>query len=108
MKSELDGLGNLGQKWTNVFKQTTNSQFVVKQISIVEPLVKLQQYPETELLTLQRQAKDFEGKIEGSIASKLRFETSILEVQDQIASAKQTYRTNFKEKYITNTNKKWW
>ena len=68
-------------------------QFVVKQISIVEPLVKLQQYPETELLTLQRQAKDFEGKIEGSIASKLRFETSILEVQDQITSAKQTYRT---------------
>ena len=68
-------------------------QFVEKQISIVEPLVKLQQYPETELLTLQRQAKDFEGKIEGSIASKLRFETSILEVQDQITSAKQTYTT---------------
>ena len=35
---------------------------------------------------LQRQAKDFEGKIESSIASKFRFQTSILEVEDQIAS----------------------
>ena len=68
-------------------------QFVEKQISIVEPLVKLQQYPETELLTLQRQAKDFEGKIESAIASKYRFQTSILEVQDQISSAKQSYTT---------------
>ena len=67
--------------------------FVEKQISIIEPLVKLQQYPETELLSLQRQAKDFEGKIEGSIASKFRFKTSILEVEDQIASAKQAYTT---------------
>ena len=68
-------------------------QFVEKQISIVEHLVKLQQYPETELLTLQRQAKDFEGKIESAIASKYRFQTSILEVQDQISSAKQSYTT---------------
>ena len=68
-------------------------RFVDKQISIIEPLVKLQQYPETELLNLQRQAKDFEGKIEGSIASKFRFQTSILEVEDQIASAKQAYTT---------------
>ena len=68
-------------------------QFVEKQISIVEPLVKLQQYPETELLTLQRQAKDFEGKIESAIASKYRFQTSILEVQDQISSVKQSYTT---------------
>ena len=68
-------------------------RFVEKQISIIEPLVKLQQYPETELLNLQRQAKDFEGKIEGSIASKFRFKTSILEVDDQIASAKQAYTT---------------
>jgi len=68
-------------------------QFVEKQISIVEPLVKLQQYPETELLTLQRHAKDFEGKIESAIASKYRFQTSILEVQDQISSAKQSYTT---------------
>ena len=67
--------------------------FVEKQISIIEPLVKLQQYPETELLSLQRQAKDFEGKIESSIASKFRFKTSILEVEDQIASAKQAYTT---------------
>ena len=75
--------------------ETTNEtlQFVEKQISIVEPLVKLQQYPETELLTLQRQAKDFEGKIESAIASKYRFQTSILEVQDQISSAKQSYTT---------------
>ena len=68
-------------------------KFVEKQISIIEPLVKLQQYPETELLNLQRQAKDFEGKIEASIASKFRFQTSILEVEDQIASAKQAYTT---------------
>ncbi len=67
--------------------------FVEKQISIVQPLVQLQQYPETELLTLQRQAKDFEGKIEAAIASKFRFQTSILEVEDQIKSAKQTYYT---------------
>ena len=75
--------------------ETTNEtlQFVEKQISIVEPLAKLQQYPETELLTLQRQAKDFEGKIESAIASKYRFQTSILEVQDQISSAKQSYTT---------------
>ena len=75
--------------------ETTNEtlQFVEKQISIVEPLVKLQQYPETELLTLQRQAKDFEGKIESAIASKYRFQTSILEVEDQISSAKQSYTT---------------
>ena len=46
-----------------------------------------------KLLTLQRQAKDFEGKIESAIASKYRFQTSILEVQDQISSAKQSYTT---------------
>ena len=46
-------------------------RFVEKQISIIEPLVKLQQYPETELLNLQRQAKDFEGKIEGSDSFKI-------------------------------------
>ena len=67
--------------------------FVEKQISIIKPLVDLKHYPETELLNLQRQAKDFEGKIEASIASKLRFETSILEVKDQIVSAKQSYTT---------------
>ena len=54
-------------------------EFIKKQISIVKPLVEIQQYPETELLSLQRQAKDFDGKIEGAIASRLRFETSILE-----------------------------
>jgi adhesin transport system membrane fusion protein len=68
-------------------------EFIKKQISIVKPLVEIQQYPETELLSLQRQAKDFDGKIEGAIASKLRFETSILEVVDQISSAKQSYST---------------
>ncbi len=68
-------------------------EFIKKQISIVKPLVEIQQYPETELLSLQRQAKDFDGKIEGAIASRLRFETSILEVVDQISSAKQSYST---------------
>ena len=35
-----------------------------KQISIIEPLVKSGLSPETDLLSLLRQARDFKGKIE--------------------------------------------
>ena len=40
-------------------------QLLEQQISIIEPLVKSGLSPETDLLSLMREARDFEGKIEG-------------------------------------------
>ena len=65
-----------------------------KQISIIEPLVKSGLSPETELLALQRQVKDFEGKKEVAEASLLRIRSSIVEVEREISSVKQNYTTS--------------
>ena len=65
-----------------------------KQIDIIEPLVKSGLSPETELLALQRQAKDFEGKEETAIATLNRVESSIIEVEQEIYSATQSYKTS--------------
>ena len=55
-----------------------------KQIDIIEPLVKSGLSPETELLALQRQAKDFEGKEEAAIARLNIVDSSIIEVEQEI------------------------
>ncbi len=65
-----------------------------KQISIIEPLVKSGLSPETELLALQRQLKDFQGKQQVSEASLLRIQSSILEVEKEIYSTRQNYSTS--------------
>ena len=66
---------------------------VQSQIEIMEPLVKAGLSPETDLLSLKRQAKDFEGKREGALASIKRINASISEVEEEIFSTRQNYVT---------------
>ncbi len=66
---------------------------VQDQIAIIEPLVKAGLSPETELLALQRQAKDFEGSEQSALASLKRVNSSIAEIEEQISSTTQSYST---------------
>lgn len=66
---------------------------VDEQIAIMAPLVKAGLSPETELLSLRRQAKEFQGRKETAAASLDRIKSSIVEVQQQMASVRQTYAT---------------
>ena len=67
---------------------------VEKQIAIIEPLVNASLASETDLLSLRRQAKDFEGKSDSYVASLQRAKSSIIEVEQEIKSAKQSFATN--------------
>ncbi len=80
----------------NVNIQTANETLILveKQIAIIEPLVKASLASENDLLTLKRQAKDFEGKSESYIASLKRAKSSINEVEQEIKSAQQSFVTN--------------
>ncbi len=66
---------------------------VEDQIAILEPMVKAGLSPETELLSLRRQARDFEGKKNSAEASLIRSRSSIYEVEDKIKATKQEYKT---------------
>ena len=77
----------------NVLTAEDTIKLLEKQVSIIEPLVKSGLSPETELLALQRQLKDFEGKKAVSSASLLRIKSSIVEVESEISSVKQNYAT---------------
>ena len=68
-------------------------ELLQKQIDIIEPLVKSGLSPETELLSLQRQAKNFEGEEETAIATLTRIKSSIIEVEQEISSVRQSYKT---------------
>ena len=68
-------------------------ELLEKQIAIIEPLVTSGLSPETELLSLLRQARDFKGKVEGATTSLLRANSSIIEVEQEISSVRQTYKT---------------
>ena len=68
-------------------------QLVQEQIEIMEPLVSAGLSPETELLSLRRQARDFEGQKNSAEASRFRILSSIAEVEDQIKSVRQSYQT---------------
>ncbi len=70
-----------------------NLDLLKKQIAIIEPLVKAGLSPETELLSLLRQARDFNGKVEGATTSLKRANSSIIEVEQEISSVKQSYKT---------------
>ena len=63
------------------------------QIKIMEPMVKAGLSPETDLLSLKRQARDFEGKKNSAEASLIRNRSSIYEVEDKIKAEKQNYTT---------------
>ncbi len=78
----------------NIATAEDTIKLLEKQISIIEPLVKSGLSPETELLALQRQEKDFIGKKEVSEASLLRINSSIVEVEREISSVKQKYSTS--------------
>jgi adhesin transport system membrane fusion protein len=80
----------------NVNIQTAREtlELVDKQIAIIEPLVNASLASETDLLSLRRQAKDFEGKSESYVASLQRAKSSIVEVEQEIKSAKQSFATN--------------
>ncbi len=77
----------------NISTAEDTIKLLEKQISIIEPLVKSGLSPETELLALRRQGKDFQGKKEVSKASLLRVKSSIVEVEREISSVKQNYFT---------------
>ncbi len=77
----------------NIKTSEETLELLDKQIQIIEPLVKSGLSPETELLSLLRQARDFKGKVDGSKASLVRSKSSILEVEQEISSVKQTYKT---------------
>ena len=78
----------------NITTSEETLELLYKQIEIIEPLVKSGLSPETELLSLLRQARDFKGKVDGSKASLVRAKSSIVEVEQEISSIKQTYKTN--------------
>ncbi len=78
----------------NIATAEETIKLLEKQISIIEPLVKSGLSPETELLALQRQEKDFKGKKEVSKASLIRIQSSIIEVEREILSAQQNYFTS--------------
>ena len=97
-------LSILQQKLNQRNQQLTEVDVIVKtsddtldlvqsQIEIMNPLVKAGLSPETDLLSLKRQAKDFEGKREGALASIKRINASISEVEEEIFSTKQNYMT---------------
>jgi adhesin transport system membrane fusion protein len=79
----------------DVIVQTSDDTLalVQSQLEIMEPMVKAGLSPETEYLSLQRQAKDFEGKREGALASIQRVNSSIIEVKEEILSTRQNYKT---------------
>jgi adhesin transport system membrane fusion protein len=68
-------------------------KLVDDQIKIIKPLVEAGLSPETDLLSLLRQARDFEGKRQSGVASLQRAQSSISEVKEQIGSAKQSFTT---------------
>ncbi len=72
----------------------TETLFLIQdQIKMMEPMVKAGLSPETELLSLRRQARDFEGKKNTAQATLVRTRSSIYEVEDKIKAAKQNYKT---------------
>ena len=79
----------------NVNVQTAKDtlELIEKQIAIIEPLVRASLASENDLLSLRRQAKDFEGKSSSYVASLKRANSSIIEVEQQIKSAKQSFST---------------
>jgi adhesin transport system membrane fusion protein len=66
---------------------------VDEQIAIINPLVSAGLSSETDLLSLKRQAKDFEGAEQSAVASLTRLDSSIAEIEEQISSAMQSYST---------------
>ena len=64
---------------------------VEEQIAVMEPMVKAGLSPETDLLSLKRQARDFKGQKNSAQASLVRLTSAIMEVEDQIKSVKQSY-----------------
>ena len=84
---------NLQLSEINVTIETSEDtlQLVEDQISIIRPLVRAGQYPETDLISLLRQATEFSGKSNGARASLNRVNSSIAEVQEKIDAAKQSY-----------------
>jgi adhesin transport system membrane fusion protein len=66
---------------------------VQEQIALMEPMVEAGLSPETELLSLRRQARDFKGQRNSAKASLVRLASAILEVEDQIKSVQQGYST---------------
>ena len=64
---------------------------VEEQIALMEPMVKAGLSPETDLLSLKRQARDFKGQKNSAEASLVRLTSAIMEVEEQIKSVKQSY-----------------
>ena len=66
---------------------------VKEQIAIIAPLVDNGLSPETDLITLKRQAKEFEGQGDSAKASLERIQSSIFEVQEQMLAGTQSFIT---------------
>ncbi len=83
---------NIQEVDVNIKTADETLDLVRDQIRIMEPMVKAGLSPETDLLSLKRQARDFEGQKYSAQASRVRILASILEVEDQIRSTKQSYQ----------------
>ena len=72
-------------------KDTLN--LINEQISIIEPLVNSGLSSETELISLRKQATDFEGRAKSASESLISIQSSILEVEEEIKSLLQKFIT---------------
>ena len=64
-----------------------------EQIDILEPLVSSGLSSETELISLRKQATDYEGRISAATESLISVNSSILEVEEEIKSLSQKFIT---------------
>lgn len=102
-------LAQRNQQVEEINVQTTTALetllLIQDQIEIMEPMVKAGLSPETDLLSLRRQARDFKGKENSADASLIRVQSSINEVQDKIKAAKQNYKTKSQGELTTIISK---
>ena len=102
-------LAQRNQQVEEINVQTTTALetllLIQDQIEIMEPMVKAGLSPETDLLSLRRQARDFKGKENSAYASLIRVQSSINEVQDKIKAAKQNYKTKSQGELTTIISK---
>ena len=71
-----------------------NLQLLLKEIEIVEPLVKASLAPETRLITLEREREDLLGRLDRIPASITRINSAIMEIEQQLDAETKSFYTN--------------
>ena len=94
MQQQLNQRNQQTQEINVAIKNSDDTlKLVQEQIAIIAPLVDNGLSPETELIALKRQAKEFEGQRDSAKASLERIQSSIFEVQEQMVAGTQSYIT---------------